>query len=99
MKIGFNFYFRQCFFYVSAERKSIGVTYTKAIAINFKTGQDVKQVQEALQSRGFELFPGVDGIFGPSTDAAVKAFQQKNGLVVDGIVGPATRSALDIDED
>ena len=27
-------------------------------------------------------------------DEAVKAFQQKNGLVVDGIVGPATRATL-----
>ena len=31
-----------------------------------------------------------DTIFGPKTEAAVKAFQKKNGLAVDGIVGPKT---------
>lgn len=64
----------------------------------YMTGQDVQRVQQALEDRGFQLSPGVDGIFGPSTDAAVKAFQEQNGLVVDGIVGPATRSALGLDD-
>ena len=32
----------------------------------------------------------VDGIFGPLTEAAVKAVQTANGLTVDGIVGPQT---------
>ncbi|MDR9793622.1 peptidoglycan-binding domain-containing protein [Aeribacillus composti] len=31
-----------------------------------------------------------DGIFGPKTEAAVKAFQKKHGLKQDGIVGPKT---------
>ena len=35
-----------------------------------------------------------DGIFGPKTRAAVKRFQQTNGLKVDGIVGPQTETAL-----
>ncbi len=38
----------------------------------------------------------VDGIFGPATDRATRAFQQSAGLTVDGIVGPRTRAALGV---
>jgi peptidoglycan hydrolase-like protein with peptidoglycan-binding domain len=34
-----------------------------------------------------------DGIFGPMTEAATKAWQTAHGLVADGIVGPLTRAA------
>jgi peptidoglycan hydrolase-like protein with peptidoglycan-binding domain len=52
----------------------------------------VESLQYLLRARGHNLT--VDGIFGPGTDAAVRAFQQQKGLAVDGIVGPATWSAL-----
>src|SRR5215469_5491165 len=52
----------------------------------------VKTLQYLLRARGHNV--AVDGIFGPATDAAVRAFQQQMGLAVDGIVGPATWSAL-----
>ncbi|MDR1673849.1 MAG: peptidoglycan-binding protein [Oscillospiraceae bacterium] len=55
-------------------------------------GDDVKWVQTQLNSFGYNL--NVDGIFGPATDAAVRSFQQNNGLSVDGIVGVNTRAKL-----
>ncbi len=58
----------------------------------FMQGSDVRELQEKLAGLSFEL--DVDGVFGPGTEHAVKAYQKRNGLVADGIVGAATRSAL-----
>jgi len=52
----------------------------------------VRTLQQLLRARGQTV--AVDGIFGPKTDAAVRAFQQAKGLTVDGIVGPKTWAAL-----
>ena len=56
-------------------------------------GDDVRQLQDALRANGFDPGPS-DGIFGPGTDAAVRAFQAAHGLAVDGVVGPQTVGAL-----
>jgi cell wall-associated NlpC family hydrolase len=50
-------------------------------------GAAVTRVQRALGI-------AADGIFGPQTRRAVRAFQKRHGLLVDGIVGPQTRKAL-----
>ncbi|HEY9350428.1 MAG TPA: peptidoglycan-binding protein [Acidothermales bacterium] len=52
----------------------------------------VKTLQYLLRERGHSV--DVDGIFGPATDAAVRAFQQEKNLAVDGDVGPKTWAAL-----
>jgi peptidoglycan hydrolase-like protein with peptidoglycan-binding domain len=46
-------------------------------------------LQDALSTLGVEL-SGIDGVFGPSTKAAVMAYQRGNGLAADGIVGCGT---------
>jgi hypothetical protein len=57
------------------------------------SGDQVKVLQRALEKLGYS--PGkIDGDYGPSTTAAVKAFQKANGLDADGVVGPKTREAL-----
>jgi len=64
--------------------------------MNLKRGMsspEVLRVQQRLQELG--IFTGTPrGNFGEKTEAAVRAFQQTHGLVVDGIVGPKTREAL-----
>jgi peptidoglycan hydrolase-like protein with peptidoglycan-binding domain len=52
----------------------------------------VQTLQYLLRARGHTVT--VDGIFGPNTESAVRAFQQEKNLSVDGIVGPNTWSAL-----
>ena len=59
------------------------------------TGSEVRTIQEKLKRWGYYT-GNVDGIYGSLTVAAVKKFQQKNGLTVDGIAGPKTLNAMGI---
>ena len=55
-------------------------------------GEDVFWCQRKLMDLG--LMTQATGRFGPETQAAVKKFQELNGLPVDGLVGPLTFQAL-----
>lgn len=54
---------------------------------------EVALLQTVLTSLGHDAHP-IDGIFGPITDGATKAFQKAKNIVIDGIVGPITRGML-----
>jgi peptidoglycan hydrolase-like protein with peptidoglycan-binding domain len=60
-------------------------------------GADVRQAQERLRAAGFDPVR-TDGVYGPDTAAAVRAFQQVHGLTADGQIGPVTNRALFADE-
>jgi len=50
-------------------------------------GDDVRRHQSLLGVTA-------DGVFGPATEAAVRAFQRSHGLTADGVVGPMTWQAM-----
>lgn len=56
-------------------------------------GDDVAALQERLTELGFDT-GRADGLFGPLTEAGLKAFQREYGLLPDGVCGPATLRAL-----
>lgn len=55
----------------------------------------VREAQQALVSQGFELGP-IDGIVGRRTQAALRAYQQKQGLTASGQLDAQTLRALDV---
>jgi N-acetylmuramoyl-L-alanine amidase len=58
------------------------------------SGEQVRDVQGRLAALGHRVEGDEAGMFGASTQAAVRAFQQARGLVVDGIVGAGTWTEL-----
>ena len=61
-----------------------------------RTGAAVRDVQQVLEKLGYSVGPpGLDGIRGPYTTAAVKKFQEDNPpLEVDGDPGPETVAVM-----
>ena len=57
------------------------------------TNPQVAGLQVALRAHGLYAGP-IDGIAGPATAAAIRAFQMRASLQVDGIAGIKTRTAL-----
>jgi len=52
-------------------------------------GPEIQKIQKRLKELGYYK-SAADGVFGPATEDAVKAFQQNNKLTSDGLVGPQT---------
>ncbi|MBQ1312842.1 MAG: peptidoglycan-binding protein, partial [Blautia sp.] len=57
------------------------------------SGDSVKELQECLNETGHDC-GAADGIFGGKTEAAVKQFEEVNGLNADGVAWPGVISLL-----
>ncbi len=57
------------------------------------TGPQVGALQKYLKSAGFYV-GAVTSIFDPSTQSALRSYQQRKGLTADGKVGPQTKNAF-----
>jgi peptidoglycan hydrolase-like protein with peptidoglycan-binding domain len=77
---------------VLAAAGAVGLALTLVPALHAATPQTAG-LQVALRAWGLYLGP-VDGIAGPGTRQAVRAFQRQAGLPVDGRAGEQTRRAL-----
>lgn len=55
-------------------------------------GADVRWLQVELNNHGYDLLQ--DGVMGIKTEAAVRDYQSKHGLVVDGLAGQRTIASL-----
>jgi peptidoglycan hydrolase-like protein with peptidoglycan-binding domain len=51
------------------------------------------KLQKLLYEKGYDP-NGLDSVFGPGCEKAVKQFQRDNGLKDDGVVGPLTWNKL-----
>jgi len=56
-------------------------------------GDDIAQLQSRMNSLGFDS-GRVDGVFGPTTDRALREFQRNVGIDTDGTCGPDVWRAL-----
>jgi hypothetical protein len=79
----------------SAQGSPASRTLAEGVGMGAKPDAGVRQLQRELRARGRSLGPtGVDGRFGPRTEAAVRHLQASFGMVPDGIVGPKTHKLL-----
>jgi peptidoglycan hydrolase-like protein with peptidoglycan-binding domain len=64
--------------------------------VDFAPGQEapaMRDIQAQLQAHGFKPGP-VDGVLGPKTCAAVRAYQKAAGLPIDGVIDPKLQNHM-----
>ena len=78
-------------------RPSMGSTSKSGTSMDGGAGgsEQVKAVQKALQDKGMDPGP-IDGIMGPKTMAALKAFQKDQKLTESGRLDDQTREKLGV---
>ena len=57
-------------------------------------GEEVAKLQSLLGELGYDC-GAADGIFGPRTEAQLKAFQREEGKESDGVYGPSTKAMIE----
>jgi peptidoglycan hydrolase-like protein with peptidoglycan-binding domain len=57
--------------------------------------ETLRSVQQTLAQRGFDPGP-IDGLWGPRTEAALRSFQQSQGLSASGSLDAQTLAALNV---
>jgi peptidoglycan hydrolase-like protein with peptidoglycan-binding domain len=72
---------------------NLNLTRNLKLLIPRLEGEDVRQLQNYLNSHGYDCGI-VDGVFGTKTAQAVTLFQIANGLTPDGKVGPTTLNLI-----
>lgn len=84
---------RSTYAVLDGSRWGLGDRVLRYVPEYFIEGDDVVALQGRLAELGFT--PGkVDGIHGPNTDSALRAFQAAVGLTPDGTAGPETMRAF-----
>jgi N-acetylmuramoyl-L-alanine amidase len=78
---------------IDGARWAIGDRILRHTPGHLQHGEDVRALQERLNTLGFAA-GRVDGFFGEKTERAVRAFQRAYGLSGDGSVGPDTLRAF-----
>ena len=74
---------------LGAPLASFGETSATSLPTPSTTKPDTTQIQKALAQAGY--YQGtIDGVIGPKTRRAIRAFQEANGLKADGRCGPLT---------
>lgn len=86
-----------CEYSSSAKAESTATTTesTATTASGENSVETIKQVQQALNDKGYDC--GIaDGIMGEKTKNAIEKFQKDNELTIDGIIGKQVKDALGI---
>ena len=80
---------------VEQVNKRLNDPYYRPVCVKGNQNDYVKEFQEILLKLGYDFSEyGADGSFGNLTEAAVKKFQEANGIEADGEVGTLTWAAL-----
>lgn len=74
--------------------QALGLTSNAASLAVGARGDAVKRMQQALINAGVRVAGGADGVFGPATQSAVRAYQRARGLQSTGAIDGATAAAL-----